>query len=90
MKILSEEIISSTDISKNYRICRDNAKKNGKVIIFKNNAPDMVLVDFKEYEIMMNIVNNLEMIEVKKLISDRVDDAEMVISIADLKKTVKE
>lgn len=90
MKILSEEIISSTDISKNYRISRDAAKKNGRVIIFKNNAPDMVLVDFKEYEIMMDIVNKLEVIEVKKLVSDRSDDLEISISIADLKKKLKE
>ncbi|MDP3385995.1 MAG: hypothetical protein Q8S24_02080 [Eubacteriales bacterium] len=50
MKILAKSIVSTSDMIKNYRSCRDKAKKLGKVFVFKNNQPDTVLFSFSEYE----------------------------------------
>lgn len=50
MKILSRSIVSTSDMIKNYRECRDKAKKLGKIFVFKNNQPDTVLFSYDEYE----------------------------------------
>ncbi len=50
MKILAKSIVSTSDMIKNYRACRDKSKKLGKVFVFKNNQPDTVLFSFAEYE----------------------------------------
>ncbi len=50
MKILAKSIVSTSDMIKNYRECRDKAKKFGKVFVLKNNQLDTVLFSFAEYE----------------------------------------
>jgi PHD/YefM family antitoxin component YafN of YafNO toxin-antitoxin module len=50
MKIHSKEIVSSSDIIKNYRSCREKAEDLGKIVILKNNQPDAVLIPFNKYE----------------------------------------
>lgn len=60
MLIERNEIISSTEIVKNFANCREKAKKNSKMIIFKNNKPDLALVDIDEFEKMINKIELLE------------------------------
>lgn len=71
MKILTENIISSTDIIKNYKNCREKTKKHGETIIFKNNVPDMVLIDVRRYEEMKEIIDEIEHIEIYNMIQER-------------------
>jgi len=71
MKFLTEEIISSTEITKNYKLCRDKTKRIGKTVIFKNNVPDMVLLDICEFEIMNSIVEELEYREIADMLQER-------------------
>ncbi len=75
MKILSEEIVSSTDIIKNYPNCRKKTKSIGKTFIFKNNAPDMVLMDITEYEgiieKMYELIEEMEHIAIYQMVEDR-------------------
>lgn len=60
MLIERNEIISSTEIVKNFAHCREKAKKNSKMIIFKNNKPDLALVDIDKFEKMINRIELLE------------------------------
>lgn len=71
MNIASKNIISSTDITKSYKDCREKAKRNGKTIIFKNNKPDMVLMDFDKYEELNAIIEEVEHMEIYELIQER-------------------
>lgn len=67
MRILSKSIVSSTQMMKNYKICRGKAEKYGKVFIIKNNQPDSVLFSIKEYEKLSNIIEHAEDIENGKI-----------------------
>ncbi|MBU3181847.1 type II toxin-antitoxin system Phd/YefM family antitoxin [Clostridium psychrophilum] len=60
MLIDRDEIISATEMVKNYANCREKAKTNSKMIIFKNNKPDLALVDIDEFEKMMKRIKSLE------------------------------
>jgi len=60
MLIESDEIISATEMVKNFANCREKAKTHSKMIIFKNNKPDLALVDIDEFE---KIINRIELLE---------------------------
>jgi PHD/YefM family antitoxin component YafN of YafNO toxin-antitoxin module len=60
MLIERAEIISATEMTNNYANCRKKAKSNFKIIIFKNNKPDLALVDIDEFEKMINKIEFLE------------------------------
>ena len=71
----SNEIISATDMSKNFAACRDKVKCNARGIIFKNNKPDLAMLDISEYERITteNAVLNelLEDLEILALVKER-------------------
>lgn len=90
MKFLTEEIISSTEITKNYKLCRDKTKRMGKTVIFKNNVPDMVLLDIHEYEMMNSIVEELEYNEIYNMLQERQEkDNEKSYSLQQVKDIIK-
>jgi hypothetical protein len=60
MKIHQSEIVSNTDIIKNYKKQRDKAEELGKIIVFKNNRPDAVLFSITEYEKIAEIQEAFE------------------------------
>jgi len=60
MKILSKMIVSNSDMTKNYRGCRDKAEDYGKIVILKNNQPDAVMFSITEYERYSVILEYLE------------------------------
>lgn len=74
MKISDKEIISSTDIIKNYKACRDKTKELSRTVIFKNNSPDLVLLDINEYKRLHDIAEELEHIEIYNMIKKRIEN----------------
>ena len=50
MDIDTKEIVSISELLRNYKQCVDKVKKLGKVVVFKNNVPDLVVMDIDEYE----------------------------------------
>lgn len=90
MKFSTEEIITSTEITKNYKLCRDKTKQLGKTVIFKNNVPDMVLVDVDEYEMMNRIVEELEYKQIYNMLEERKEkDNETTYSLQQVKNMIK-
>ncbi len=63
MNILTESIVSNSDIIKNYKSCREKAESLGKIIIMKNNQPDAVLFSISEYERLSVLIEHLEGLE---------------------------
>lgn len=63
MKIIAGTIVTNSDITKNYKACRDQAESLGKLFIFKNNEPDAVLFSIVEYEKYSAIIEYAEYLD---------------------------
>lgn len=71
MAIERDCIVSSTEIVKNFSKFRKEAKDGKDLVIFKNNKPDLALIDINEYEYLKEIANLLEYIEIDKIVKER-------------------
>ena len=71
MFILKNEIVSSSEVVRNFSSLRRKVKENSKMVIFKNNKPDLVLFDFDEYEKLLERINNMEDLLIAKSIEER-------------------
>jgi len=67
MKISTKAIISNSEITKNYKACREKTEDFGKVFVFKNNQPDAVLFSIAEYERLSVFIEYLESLEEKDI-----------------------
>jgi len=65
------EIFPSSDVQKHYAKCRDLTKKNKRMFIFKNNKPDLVMLDIEEYEQIQKKLNLLEDIDIALFVKER-------------------
>lgn len=77
MKILTESIVSNSDMIKNYKSCREKAECLGKIIVMKNNQPDAVLFSISEYErlsVFIEYLGNLEKQDVMKVAESLIKD----------------
>ena len=54
--ITKQEIVSASEVVRNFSKIRDEVKENSRMIVFKNNKPDLVLLDFSEYEKMLELL----------------------------------
>ena len=61
--ITYDNVISITDIRQNATNCIKELKKTWDKIIFKNNKPTAVLVDFNKYEKLVNSNSSIEELE---------------------------
>ena len=48
--IRRSEIVTATELSKNTAAILEKARTSEKVVIFKNNKPDVVILNAKEYD----------------------------------------
>ncbi len=63
MNISTEAIVSNSEITKNYKACREKADSVGKVFVFKNNQPDAVLFPILAYEKLASLIEYLETLD---------------------------
>lgn len=63
MKVFTSEIVSNSEMIRNYKSCRDKAEALGKIMIMRNNQPDAILFSFSEYERLSEIIEYLECLE---------------------------
>ena len=54
--ITKQEIVSASELVRNFSKIRAEVKENSRMIVFKNNKPDLVLLDFSEYEKMLELL----------------------------------
>lgn len=71
LAITKNEIVSSSELVKNFSKFRNKVKNNSKLIIFKNNKPDLVLIDFNQYEKLLEQIDAMEDILISKTIEER-------------------
>ena len=65
MNMSTTEIVSNSELIKNYKACRDRAEVSGKLVILKNNQPDAVLFSINEYEKLSVFIEYMESVEEK-------------------------
>ena len=54
--ITKQEIVSASEVVRNFSKIRAEVKENSRMIVFKNNKPDLVLLDFSEYEKILELL----------------------------------
>ena len=54
--ITKQEIVSASEVVRNFSKIRTEVKENSRMIVFKNNKPDLVLLDFNEYEKLLELL----------------------------------
>jgi hypothetical protein len=65
MNISTRDMVSNSEMIKNYKACRDRAEACGKLFILKNNQPDAVLFSITEYEKLSVFIEYMESLEEK-------------------------
>lgn len=60
MLMAKKDIVSSSEISKNFAKYRKQVKEKSRLFVFKNNKPDLVVFDYDQYEYIMERLNQLE------------------------------
>ena len=85
-KITKQDIISTSEVVRNFSKVRSEVKEKSKMIIFKNNKPDLVLFDFDEYEKLLERINIMEDLLISKTIEERdKEDDQVRYSFDDIK-----
>lgn len=64
-------IVSATDLVKNFGKVREQAKKGNNLIIFKNNKPDLAVLDIANYEKLLKMAEQYENLQIKQLVEER-------------------
>lgn len=86
MAIERDCIVSSSEIVKNFPKFRKKAKEGKDLVIFKNNKPDLALMDINEYENLKELSNLLEYYEIDSIIKERkVKDDGVRYSLSEVK-----
>lgn len=90
LAMTKKDIISSSEVVKNFPKLRNKVKENSKMVIFKNNKPDLVLFDFDEYEKLLERINIMEDLLISKTIEERdKEDDKVRYSFDDIKALAK-
>ena len=63
-KITKQDIVSTSEVVRNFSKIRSEVKEKSKMIIFKNNKPDLVLLDFSEYEKLLELLKNRKIFQI--------------------------
>ena len=85
-EITKQDIISTSEVVRNFSKVRSEVKEKSKMIIFKNNKPDLVLFDFDEYEKLLERINIMEDLLISKTIEERdKEDDQVRYSFDDIK-----
>ncbi|EJT6342419.1 type II toxin-antitoxin system Phd/YefM family antitoxin [Clostridium perfringens] len=66
-----ESIVSATDLVKNFASIRKKAKDGLNMIVFKNNKPDLAIIDIDEYANLLKMAELLEEMTIIKMIEER-------------------
>lgn len=71
MNIQADAIVPITEATKHFKATCDKTKQLGVTFIFKNNRPDIVMMDISRYEQFFHLFETLEHSEVAALIAER-------------------
>lgn len=64
-------IVSATEVVKNFATIRQQAKRGKNIIVFKNNKPDLAILDIDDYEKLLKVAEQFENLQIKQIIEER-------------------
>jgi PHD/YefM family antitoxin component YafN of YafNO toxin-antitoxin module len=68
MNILSNAIISNSQMIRDYKACREMVEILGKILIMDNNQPDAILFSVAEYEPLSVFIECLESLKERDIV----------------------
>lgn len=73
MSIVMERnnIVSSSDLVKNFAKIRNAVKAGTNMFVFKNNKPDLAILDIDKYEKLLKVIELLENESILKMVEER-------------------
>jgi len=71
MQITTNAIIPITEATKHFKAVCDKTKTLGTTFIFKNNRPDIVMMDIKRYEQFLSVLDDMEHSEIASMVDKR-------------------
>ena len=71
MQISIDAIIPITDATKHFKDACEKTKTLGTTFIFKNNRPDIVMMDITSYERFMSVLDNMDHLEIAAMVENR-------------------
>ena len=71
MQISTDAIIPITDAAKSFKSACDKTREHGTTFIFKNNRPDIVMMDISRYRQIMSVLELIEHMEIAEMVSVR-------------------
>jgi len=74
MTIHTNAIVPITEATKHFKATCDKTKQLGTTFIFKNNRPDIVMMDIARYEQLFSLIESLEDSEIAALVAKRKDN----------------
>jgi PHD/YefM family antitoxin component YafN of YafNO toxin-antitoxin module len=71
MQIAIDAIIPITEATKHFKDACEKTKALGTTFIFKNNRPDIVMMDIKSYKKFMSVMEDMEHFEIASMVEKR-------------------
>jgi len=71
MNIHVDAIVPITEATKHFKATCDKTKQLGTTFIFKNNRPDIVMMDILRYEQLFSLLETLEHSEIAAMVAER-------------------
>ena len=71
MQIAVDAIIPITEATKHFKDACEKTKTLGTTFIFKNNRPDIVMMDIVRYQRFMSVMEDIEHFEIASMIEER-------------------
>jgi PHD/YefM family antitoxin component YafN of YafNO toxin-antitoxin module len=71
MQIAVDAIIPITEATKHFKDACEKTKMLGTTFIFKNNRPDIVMMDISHYEQFISVIEDMEHLEIAAMVEKR-------------------
>ena len=71
MQITMNAIIPITDATKHFKTACEKTKELGTTFVFKNNRPDIVMMDIAKYEQFLSVLEDIEQLEIASMVDER-------------------
>jgi len=71
MQIDTNAIIPMTEAMKRFKSVCEKTKELGAIYLFKNNRPDIVMMDMEKYEELFALLDELEHLEIAAMLEAR-------------------
>jgi len=71
MQIESNAILPITEATKHFKNACEKTKELGTVYLFKNNRPDIVMMDMEKFEELFAVLGKLEHLEIAAMVEAR-------------------